>query len=375
MAKRKGKSRRRVKDWSRRHRQEDLTSLDAAESETLQPDRVKLRGFRLERGPGESELADRPRVEGMVTGLFPGGARVRLGGEELFCSLAGTFRPPPGSTALAVGDRATVALTPPQHTSGDKETDKHRADAVILSRQPRQTALSRPQPTSSKRRGRHDEELAEKVIAANMEILLIVTSMRQPPIRPGLVDRFCIVAERGEMRPIVAINKIDLAEPDEGLIAELAANEVAVFCCSALQRRGLEELLAALRHRSSVLAGASGVGKSSIINALVPGANVPTKTIRMKDKRGRHATAAAKLYELPGGGILVDTPGVRELAVEMDQTELPWYFPEMASLAGECKFNNCTHIHEPDCAVRRAAEAGRIPPRRYQGYLRIMETL
>ena len=208
-----------------------------------------------------------------------------------------------------------------------------------------------------------------------MEILLIVTSTRQPRLRPGLIDRFCIVAERGEMQPIVAVNKTDLAEPDEAITAELTANGIAVFCCSALKQTGLEELRRALRGHSSVLAGASGVGKSSLINALVPGANVPTRQVRMRDERGRHATAAARVYELSEGGILVDTPGVRELALEMEETELPWYFPEMAALAQQCKFNNCTHTHEPDCAVRSAVEGGGIPLRRYHSYLRIRQTL
>ena len=375
MAKRKGKSQRRVKDWSRRYREQDISSLDAAESETLQPPRVKLPAFRLQPGPSEADLVDRTRAEGMVTGMFPGGASVRIGPDEILCCVAGTFRPPKGASALAVGDGVTVALTPPQHSSGDKAIDKDRADGVILSRRLRETALSRPQPASGKRRGRYDDELFEKVIAANMEILLIVTSTRQPRLRPGLIDRFCIVAERGEMQPIVAVNKTDLAEPDEAITAELTANGIAVFCCSALKQTGLEELRRALRGHSSVLAGASGVGKSSLINALVPGANVPTRQVRMRDERGRHATAAARVYELSEGGILVDTPGVRELALEMEETELPWYFPEMAALAQQCKFNNCTHTHEPDCAVRSAVEGGGIPLRRYHSYLRIRQTL
>jgi ribosome biogenesis GTPase len=156
---------------------------------------------------------------------------------------------------------------------------------------------------------------------------------------------------------------------------QLTARNVAAHACSCLTCAGLTDLLAALTGRRSVLAGASGVGKSTLVNALVPGANVATSPVRRKDNRGRHVTAAAKLHELPGGGVIVDTPGVRELALEMDAAELPWYFPEFAALTGRCRFNNCTHTHEPDCAVIAAVGAGTIPAYRYDGYLRILQTL
>jgi ribosome biogenesis GTPase len=144
-----------------------------------------------------------------------------------------------------------------------------------------------------------------------------------------------------------------------------------------------------------VLAGASGTGKSALINALVPDAGAATRSIRMKDERGRHTTAAATVYDLPPlrpdagaaagpaelpigagpGGILVDTPGVREIGIAIDLEELPWYFPEFEPFLAECRFNNCTHTHEPGCALLAAVEAGRVPRRRYESYLRIRESL
>ena len=374
MARRKGKSRRRIKDWQRRYRDDDSSSLDAREAETLGRRGVKLPPWRLGEQLGQVETPSGPHAEGMVTALFPGGAQVHVRGEDLLCRIAGTFRPPTGATALAVGDQVTVVLTRGEHLSGDQEADKDRADGAIISRRPRETALSRPQVVGG-RRGRREDEPFERVIAANMEVLLIVAAVREPPFRPALVDRYCIVAERGEMAPVVAFNKIDLGEPDEEYVEELASGDIAVFRCSALTGEGLDELVAALEGRRSVLAGASGVGKSALINAIVPGADLAVQRIRTKDQRGRHTTAAATVHELPGGGLIVDTPGVRELALEMDATELPWYFPEMAALAGQCRFNNCTHSHEPVCAVRQAVEAGEIPPRRYRSYLRILETL
>ena len=312
----------------------------------------------------------------MVVGLFPGGASVRVqGGGDLLCAIAGTFRPPKGSSALAVGDEVAVALSPVEQVAGQLHVDKQRTDGFILSRQPRRTALSRPQPTSGKRRGRYDEEVFAKVVAANMEVLLIVASVRQPRLRPGLIDRFLIVGERGELEPLVVLNKIDLGEPDEDTLAMLASVRRPMLRCSVVTGEGLEALRSVLRGRRSVLAGASGTGKSSLVNALVPGADIATATIRQKDQRGRHMTVAATLHELPGGGLVVDTPGVRELALGMEATELPWYFPEFAELSGACKFNNCTHTHEPDCAVIRAVQEGKLPAYRYESYLRILETL
>ena len=377
---RKGKSQRRIKNWEQRFREAPADSLDADSAETLQPLRVKLPPNRPGTNLDETFAEQTPPSEdavAMVTGLFPGGAVVRIGeGEKnLLCRLAGTFRPPKGSSALAVGDEVAVTLTQERHTSGEKEIDGQRADGMILYRRPRRSALSRPQPTSGKRRHRYDDDAFEKVIAANMDTLLIVASVHQPKISPALIDRFCIVAERGEMQPMVVINKIDLGKPDKKLLKELKAGGIEVFRCSATTGKGLRKLLKALRGRRSVLAGASGVGKSALVNAMVPGADQAVRQIRMKDQRGRHVTSAATLHELPSGGTLVDTPGVRELAVEMDAAELTWYFPELAELAPKCKFNDCTHTHEPGCAVHIAAENGQINPRRYQSYLRILETI
>ena len=113
----------------------------------------------------------------------------------------------------------------------------------------------------------------------------------------------------------------------------------------------------------------------ALINAIVPGAHAATRTVRAADERGRHTTSAAVVYNLSEGGILVDTPGIRELGMRLDATELPWYFPEFEPLAPNCRFNNCTHTHEPECAVIRAVEAGDIVQRRYESYLRILDTL
>jgi ribosome biogenesis GTPase len=208
-----------------------------------------------------------------------------------------------------------------------------------------------------------------------MDALLIVASACQPPLHHGLIDRFLIAAERGELEPVLAINKIDLAEPDETVLGDYRALEVRILPVSAVTGEGVDGLRAALASRSSVLAGASGVGKSTLVNALVPGAEASTGRVRTKDERGRHTTTAAAVYDLPGGGMLVDTPGIRELGVHLDAAELPWFFPEFEEHARRCRFNDCTHTHEPGCAVREAVERGELNPRRFEGYLRIFETI
>ena len=383
MPRRKGKSQRRIKDWHQRYRGGQAGEDDDSRRLKFSTPAVKLPPSRADGGEDAAVgLDDLPKVEGMVTGMFPGGAIVRAGGREMLCGIAKTFRAPPESTPLAVGDTATVAITRAAHADAS-EADRDRADGMVVSRGLRKTALARPQPRSGKRRDAHADEAFEKIIVANMDVLLVVAATCQPPLRHGLIDRFLIIAERGELKPVLAINKTDLAEPDAQVLGDFRALEVETFLCSAKTGDGLDALRSALSGRRTVLAGASGVGKSTLINALLPGAGATTRPVRLKGQRGRHTTSAAVIYDLPpgpeaageSGGVLVDTPGIRELGMHLDAAELPWYFPEFATRTPDCKFNDCTHTHEPDCAVLDAVEAGEILPRRYESYLRILETL
>ena len=311
----------------------------------------------------------------MVIAQFPGGVIVRVDGDELLCGIAGTFRPPENASALAIGDFVTIALTRSEHLDGRREIDKDRSDGIILERRLRETVLARPLLQRGKRNSGYEAKTFERVIAANMDVLLIVASSRQPPLRHGLIDRFLIIAERGELQPILLINKIDLGMPDKKTLKDFKSLGIDVLSCSALTGKGLRKVQRHLMGKRSILAGASGVGKSTLINAIVPEAEAPTREVRAKDNRGRHTTANASIYELPRGGMIVDTPGVRELGIRLDETELPWYFPEFEAVAPQCKFRNCTHTHEPACAVIKAIEEGRIPQRRYESYLNILQTL
>jgi len=306
--------------------------------------------------------------------MFPGGAEVRADDAILLCMIAKTFRAPEGSTALAVGDIVTLAASLTEHHDASDD-DPDRADGMILSRQPRETALSRPAPRSGKRRDEYKAEIFERVIAANMDVLLVIAATCQPPLRTRLIQRYLIIAERGELEPILVMNKIDLAAPDADVLEHFRQTGVEIVSVSAQTGEGVDELAGHLAGRRSILAGASGVGKSTLINRLVPGADSLTRDVRPTDERGRHTTSAASVYELPGGGILVDTPGIRELGLPIEAAELPWYFPEFDRFTPDCRFNNCTHTHEPDCAVIAAVEAGDIPAKRFETYLQLLDSL
>jgi len=373
MAARKDKSERRIKDWQQRYHAVQEFEHDESLRQRLTRKGVKLPSREL--SVGAEDLDDLPRAEGLVIGQYPGGTIVRIDGNERLCGIAGTFRAPPGSSALAVGDMVTVALSPQATASDAREQDKDRADGMILARAPRRTALARPQPRSGKRSDPHETETFEKVIVANMDVLLIVAAAASPPLRHGLIDRFLIIAERGELRPLLVINKLDLARPDESLLEQFRQLGLELLLCSAATGEGLGPLGERLTGLRSVLAGASGVGKTTLINALIPETDAATRAVRAKDQRGRHTTSSTVIYDLPAGGLLVDTPGVRELGLRLGVNELPWYFPEFEALAPQCKFRDCTHTHEPDCAVQRAVEAGEVLPRRYESYLNILETL
>ncbi len=371
MAKRKGKSERRHSGWDRLPTDQQHDELRSG-WEKFGSKSIKIPAERL--AAPQENLDDLPKVEGLVVGLFPGGALVKTPAGVLQCAITKTFRAPEGSSPLAVGDEVSVALTDPSHSSGKLQADKQRTDGFILARGPRRSALSRPMPTSDKHQDAYETEAFEKVIVANMDTLLIVVASRQPPLRRGLIDRFLIIAERGELKPVLAINKIDLGPPDEQIVSNFAATGMEIIPCSAATGEGLDRLRAAIAGRRSVLAGPSGVGKSTLVNALVPGAAAVTQSIRNKDSRGRHTTSAASIYELPSG-LLVDTPGIREMGIRVSAADLPWYFPEFDAFSPACKFRDCTHTHEPSCAVRDAVESGEILGRRYESYLRILETL
>lgn len=216
----------------------------------------------------------------------------------------------------------------------------------------------------------------EQIVAVNLDLLVIVAAVARPRFKQGVVDRYLIAAEAGGVAPLLCINKIDLADKAGAYAALYRDLGVPVVATSCTTGDGIAELRAALEGTLSVFAGQSGVGKSSLINALAPDLGIETREVSEATEKGRHTTSSARLHELSCGIKIIDTPGVRQLGLwDVTPAELAFYFPEMQEYGAGCRFANCTHVHEPACAVLAAVEAGNVKPARYQSYLRIRESL
>ena len=239
---------------------------------------------------------------------------------------------------------------------------------------PRSSKLARPQ----KRKGGSYHQL----VAANIDRLLVVVSWRKPNIWPELIDRYLIAAQRNQLQAVICVNKIDLVEEHDELETTLEPYRQAgyeVFMTSAASGAGIPHLHELLVGQTTVLAGMSGVGKSSLLSAVQPGLSLRALTVGergMNRGQGRHTTTMATMYPLAEGGAVIDTPGIRQFGLAfLELRELGTYYPEFVPLIGQCAFSDCTHAHEPDCAVQKGVETGIISQMRYENYLKILETL
>ena len=286
---------------------------------------------------------------------------VQIGDEVVQAKARGKFRleDSDATNPVAVGDRVTVRL-------GD--------DAGLITHiHDRKNKLSRR--AAGRRVGQ------EQVIAANIDAAWFVQSIRLPNINPGLIDRFLVVAEVHEIHAALVFNKLDLIEDRfrdivEFYIGLYSGLGYPVILTSALHGEGVVAFGQALQGKINVVAGPSGVGKSALLNAVQPDLGLPTGEVSEKTRKGRHTTTFATLYSVNPSTFVVDTPGIREFGiVDLEPEQLSHYFVEFREYLHDCHFPNCTHDHEPDCAVRDAVDAGRITADRYQSYLRILDSL
>jgi ribosome biogenesis GTPase len=233
----------------------------------------------------------------------------------------------------------------------------------------RAATISRRDPSQPRR---------EQVLVANVDAVLVVASAAQPDLTPRLIDRFLVAAESRGPHAAVAINKTDL-DPDRGY-EEVAAVyrelDYEVFPCSAATDQGLDAIRAFLADRTTAMFGHSGVGKSTLANALDPSLELRTGEVHEATGKGMHTTTTVSLLRLPWGGYLVDTPGIREFGLwKIEPADLGIWFREIAARTDACRFNDCVHEAEPGCAVKAAVEAGEIARWRYESYLSILESL
>jgi ribosome biogenesis GTPase / thiamine phosphate phosphatase len=228
-------------------------------------------------------------------------------------------------------------------------------------------------------RQEHLHRRQKQLIAANIDQVLITTSVVKPPLKPSLVDRYIIATYKGTMKPVIIINKIDLLE-ERGSERELfdqfvktyRALKIPVIPLSATTQEGIELLKKEMKDKASVFSGQSGVGKSSLINA-VTGLSLPIGEVIEKTKKGVHTTSTAQLIPLEFGGWCIDTPGIRSFGVwDLQKEDLVAYFPEIDAIGRLCKYPNCTHSHEPGCALDKALERGEISPLRFDSYLKLL---
>jgi len=282
---------------------------------------------------------------------------VDLDGEEVGCVVRKTLVHRAGrfAKAVAVGDRVRV------EASGD--------GMAVVEVEPRAKTISRPDPSRPRR---------EQILVANIDTILVVAAAREPDLVPALVDRFLVAAESRDLDAAIAITKIDL-DPAvaSGATAALYRDlGYPVFPVSAVTGEGLEPVRAFLHKRTTAFLGHSGVGKSSLANALDPSLQLRVGAVHTGTGLGTHTTTTVSLLRLPWGGYLVDTPGIREFGIwDVDPRDLRHWYREISAFASRCRFADCLHEREPGCAVKEAVAAGTVAACRFESYLRLLASL
>jgi ribosome biogenesis GTPase / thiamine phosphate phosphatase len=275
------------------------------------------------------------------------------------CRLRGKFKidGTRATNPLAVGDNINFTPEPEQETGIITEIYERRNHIIRKS-----TNLSRK----------------SQVIAANLDQALLIATLHVPRTSTGFIDRFLVNCEAYSVKASIIFNKIDLyLQPELDMLDELISIYAPLgyncYKVSAVKGNGLAEFSELIHDKTSLISGHSGVGKSTLINAIEPGLNLKTAQISLYHLKGKHTTTFAEMFPLTKGGFIIDTPGIKEFGlVDFEKWELSHYFPEMRELFNLCRFHNCTHEHEPGCAVKEMVEEGTISMSRYLNYLNIL---
>ncbi|NGX42571.1 MAG: putative ribosome biogenesis GTPase RsgA [Chlamydiae bacterium] len=316
----------------------------------------------------QSKLANKKLFRGRALSITSQGITVDLDGETYTCAVRGLLKKEKTrvKNLVAVGDFVLFEKAPDH-------------EGIITDVEPRTSTLSRADNLSRRK---------EQVLAANIDQVLITVSVISPLLKPFLIDRYIIAAQKGNMKPVVLINKVDLLEDEtydketreqRKLLQECqeayAKAEIALIPISAKTGEGLDQLRKAMKGKASVFSGQSGTGKSSLINAIT-GLNLPVKETVRKTRKGAHTTTRAHLQPLEFGGWCIDTPGIKSFGVwDLKDDQLEQYFSEICEYSHQCKFPNCSHIHEQECAVLENLKNGKISPLRYDSYQALMESI
>lgn len=264
---------------------------------------------------------------------------------------------------IAVGDQIAIEAD---------DSDANAKNAMITDILPRTNYIVRASPHGKNKK---------HIVAANLDQAVLVCTVKEPRTSQGFIDRFLVTAAAYHIPVILVFNKKDIyrdkeLEKFEAIEALYTGIGYKVLLVSAKNGDGINEVTELLKDKTTLMSGHSGVGKSSLINALMPGLELKTKAVSGWSGKGLHTTTFAEMHDLPFGGRLIDTPGVREFGiVDIPKTELSHYFLEMQPFISQCQFNNCLHLNEPGCAVKDAVEEGIIDPDRYVSYATILDSI
>jgi len=369
-------------DWDEAFRYQERKEQKKERKQASFNDRSQFKKSDLDqkrkRQDAQQETPSEHFLEGRVLAILSEGILVDCQEKFYLCSLKGALKQQNIRTKnlVAVGD---FVLFEPQASSTQK------LYGTIAHIKERRSILSRADNLSRRK---------EQLIAVNIDQVLITCSVFHPPLKPPLIDRYIIAAQKGNMHPVIVINKIDLLErPPDSLsfseqefiesekalydlfLATYRSLEIPVFPVSTTTKEGLDALKHVMQGKASVFSGQSGVGKTSLINAIL-GENFPVGHIISHSLKGTHTTSTARLIPLEGGGFCIDTPGIRSFGIwDLQKEEIEAYFTEIFAFGAQCRYPDCSHVQEPDCAVRKALEEEKISSLRFDSYCALMADL